>query len=803
MNKHENLKMRTPDIAAENFAKLAELFPNAVTETIDADGKVVRAIDPDILQQEINANVLSSKEERYQFTWPDKRKSILNANAPIAAALRPCREESVDFDTTENLYIEGDNLDVLKLLRETYLNRVKMIYIDPPYNTGNDFIYEDDFKMRSDEFSMINADYDKDGNRMVKNLDSNGRFHTDWLNMMYPRLRIARDLLRDDGVIFISIDDNEVENLKKICNEIFGEDTFIECVIWKSKYGAGAKTVGFISAHEYILCYSKYPISNVTCDFEGVEREKYSKRDEKYETRGPYRTQPLMTNSLADRPNLMYSIEYNGTTIIPNKQWVWSKERMLKAIENNDVEFSLQSDGKYSIRSKSYLYDEDGIVRRGKPVSVLNGPFTQDGTKEVRALFDDNIIFDFSKPSKLIEYFLKLEINDSADKNFIILDFFSGSATTAHAVMQLNAEDGGNRKFIMVQLPEVCAEDSEATKAGYKNICELGKERIRRAGRKIELSTESLELSNGSLEGLELSTESLELSKENLEFRAENLELKKEMKEYGCRELSKDDCLAKSNGSDGDNLFSLQKDAADGAIRATGSNETSGSVNSVEYSRGTSADFNEGVCQLPIDSEGITSGVGNTTATMRETGIPCRYGYFGSDGDFGGDKQNVSCPYKKTTNCPLSSKFSSLNSKLSALSSKKTDIGFRVLKLDSSNMKDVYYTPEKITQLSNLDGFMDNIKPDRTAEDLLFQIMLELGIPLSAKITQDNEIWNVNDGYLIACFGEVDTDLITEIAKKKPYYAVFRDSSFNNDSDMVNFEQVFVTYSPTTIRRVL
>jgi adenine-specific DNA-methyltransferase len=650
---NDKLPLHTPDLTNKNYIALAALFPNAVTETIDGNGNVVRTIDADVLAQEINTHVVSGKEERYQFTWPDKKKAVLMANSPIAATLRPCREESVNFDNTENLYIEGDNLDVLKLLRETYLNRVKMIYIDPPYNTGNDFIYDDDFTEDTSEFLVRDNQYDEDGNRMIRNLDSNGRFHTDWLNMIYPRLRIARDLLADDGVIFISIDDGEIENFKKTCNEIFGVDSFIECVVWKNKYGAGAKTVGFISAHEYILCYGKKPVNNVTCDFEGEEREKYSKRDEKYNTRGPYRTQPLMTNSLGDRPNLMYPIEYNGTKIFPHKQWVWSKERMMKAIEDNNVELSLQNDGTYSVRSKAYLYDENGNMRRGKPVSVLNGPFTQDGTKEVRSLFDDRIIFDFSKPSKLIEYFLKLQINDDSENDSIILDFFSGSATTAHAVMQLNAEDGGKRKFIMVQLSEVCAEDSEAAKAGYKNICEIGKERIRRAGKKI-------------------------------------------------------------------------------------------------------------VNESPLDRAEL-------------------------------------------------------------------DIGFRVLKLDSSNMKDVYYTPQdtvsEIGELAvDLNGFIDNIKPDRTAEDLLFQVMLDLGIPLSAKIKIETlskqPVYFVNpttsthsplatsnsiltNNYLIACFDRVTDEIVTEIAKNKPYYAVFRDSSFYSDVTLVNFEQIFKTYSPTTIRKVL
>ena len=490
--------MQTADMAEKNIELLGQLFPNCLTEKKNDEGKLVRAIDFDKLRQELACEVVEGAEERYQFTWPDKRAAIRLANAPTNKTLRPCREESVDFDNTENLYIEGDNLEVLKLLRENYLGKVKMIYIDPPYNTGNDFVYNDDFAMGATEFKTQSGLFDEEGyhmvDPMVQNTESNGRFHTDWLNMIYPRLKVAKDLLSDDGVIFISIDDNEVENLRKICDEIFGAENHIETVIWKNKYGAGAKTVGFISTHEYILIYSKRPISNITCEFVGEERDKYNKKDSKYNTRGPYRTQPLMTNSLGDRPNLMYSIFYNGVEIKPRKQWVWSKERMEAAIANDDVEFSLQKDGSYTVRSKSYLYDENGVIRRGKPISVMNGPFTQDGTQEVREHFNGKAIFDFTKPSELIKYFVGLEINDNNSKDSIILDFFSGSATTAHAVMKLNAEDGGNRKFIMVQLPEKTEDKSEAYKAGYKNICEIGKERIRRAGKKIkeELGAEKI-----------------------------------------------------------------------------------------------------------------------------------------------------------------------------------------------------------------------------------------------------------------------------------------------------------------------
>lgn len=631
----DRLKMQSLDVIGSNIKKIQQLFPNCVTERLGKDGKPELAIDFEKLQAELSNEIIGEGEERYQFTWPDKRAANRLANTPTTMTLRPCREESIDFDHTQNLYIEGDNLDVLKALRETYLGKVKMIYIDPPYNTGNDFVYNDDFAQSRGEFEETSGLFDEEGNQtidpMQRNTESNGRFHTDWLNMIYPRLKVARDLLSDDGVIFISIDDNEVENLRKICDEIFGFENHIETVVWKNKYGAGAKTVGFISAHEYILVYSKKTITDLTCEFVGEEREKYNKKDSKFNQRGPYRTQPLMTNSLGDRPNLMYSIFYNGVEIKPRKQWVWSKERMEEAIANDNVEFSLQKDGSYTVRSKSYLYDENGKIRRGKPVSVMNGPFTQDGTQEVRSLFDAKSVFDFTKPSELIKFFIGLEINGNNSRDYIILDFFSGSATTAHAVMQLNAEDGGNRKFIMVQLPEKTDEKSEAYKAGYKNICEIGKERIRRAGKKIKEDNK--------------------------------------------------------------------------------------------------------------DKEGI----------------------------------------------------------------EKLDTGFRVLKLDSSNMEDVYYTPQEFTMQSL---FNENVKADRTGKDLLFQVMLDLGIELSAKIeTQQiagKTVYLVDDNYLIACFDrDVTEAAIMEIAKLHPIYFVMRDASAANDNVIDNFEQLFEAYSKDTVRKIL
>ena len=624
MNNTERLTMHTPSLADENFTTLAKLFPNAVTETIDDNGEVVRAIDADVLAQEINSHVVSGKEERYQFTWPDKRKSILLANAPLAAALRPCRDESVDFDTTENLYIEGDNLDVLKVLRETYLNRVKMIYIDPPYNTSSDFIYNDDFSEDSNSFLSRDGQYDEQGNRLVKNLDSNGRFHTDWLNMIYPRLRLARDFLSDEGVIFVSIDDNEVENLKKICDEVFGSQNFVGQVVWERAFAPKNDAKYFSASHDFILVYAKKLDGFSIGMMERTEEANARYKNPDNDPRGVWASDNLTVKT--------YSADYDyeittpsGRVIRPTdgRCWFTNKKRMQELIADNRIWFG--EDGNNMPRLKRFLSDvQQGMV----PITIWKYDevgHNQEGRQEVKKLFDDKGYFDGPKPIRLLRKILKVANTKPDD---IILDFFSGSATTAHALMQLNAEDGGKRKFIMVQLPEFCAEGTEAEKAGYKTICEIGKERIRRAGSKIK------------------------------------------------------------------------------------------------------------------------------------------------------------------TNSPLTTG--------------NLDVGFRVLKLDSSNMKDVYYTPNEYAQMNfSFEGLADNIKEDRSDEDLLFQVMLDLGIPLSAKITKNNDVFLVNDNYLIACFKQVDTALVTEIAKKQPYYAVFRDASFVNDSAMVNFEQVFATYSPSTIRRVL
>ena len=465
---------QSKDLVSSNISKLKELFPEVVTE-----GKIDFTALQEILGEEVE-----SGDEYYRFTWAGKAQARREAHKPSTGTLRPCKEESVDWDSTENLYIEGDNLEVLKLLQKSYAGKVKMIYIDPPYNTGKDFVYKDNYKDNLKNYRELTGQVDGEGSKVSTNSDSDGRYHSNWLNMMYPRLRLARNLLLKDGLIFISIDNNEFDNLKKLCDEVFGEINRVEIITWKNKYGSGAATKGYIEVHEYILVYSKEPISKISCELSESERKKYIRKDEKFEFRGGYRTQPLATRSLGDRPNLVYPIPYKNTEILPDKQWVWGKERMFKAIENNDVEFS-EKNGKYSINAKKYLLDENGNIRRGTPTSLWNGPFNQDGTKEIRELFDGKNPFDFVKPSNLIYQLLNIEINENTDTDYIILDFFSGSGTTAHSVFKLNANDNGSRKFIQVQIPEPVNEKSGAFKLGYSVITEIGKERISRAAKKI------------------------------------------------------------------------------------------------------------------------------------------------------------------------------------------------------------------------------------------------------------------------------------------------------------------------------
>ena len=667
----EKLKMHTPNKADDNFKKLAALFPNAVTETIDENGEVVRAIDKDVLMQEISCTVVDGNEERYQFTWPDKKKSVLLANAPIAKTLRPCREESVGKDGTpggfdsENLYIEGDNLEVLKLLQETYLGKIKMIYIDPPYNTGNDFVYEDDFAQNTEEYLANSGQFDEDGNRLVPNTESNGRFHTDWLNMIYPRLRLAKDLLTDDGVIFISIDENEIENLKKVCDDTFGEKNFVASVIWERAFAPKNDAKYFSDSHDYIVIYAKNLIDFQIGKLPRTEEANSRYKNPDNDPRGPWASDNMTVKTYS--ANYDYKITTpNGTIMKPadGRCWFTSKERMNKLIEDGRVWFG--EDGGNMPRLKRYLAD----VQQGMTPTTIwkheDVGHNQEGRQELKKLFDDKGYFDGPKPVRLIERALLI---GNLNSDSLILDFFSGSATTAHAVMKYNAEKGTNCKFIMVQVPEETDKKSEAYKSGYKTICEIGKERIRRAGAKI---------------------------------REEN-EKKKNM-------------ILLENEKDAQLFFDIAKHGKDAVER--------------------------------------------TKSAFKQV-----------DGSY------------------------------------LIDTGFRVLKCDTSNMKDVYYNPADY-EADLFDMMTDNIKEDRTPEDLLFQIMLDLGIELSSKIEETvvagKKVFDVADGFLIACFdANVTDETIKAIAQKQPYYFVMRDSSLANDCVATNFEQIFATYSPDTVKKVL
>lgn len=622
----EHLKMQTADMADRNIEQIGALFPECLTERINSNGRVEQAIDFDKLRQLLAHDVVEGPEQRYQFTWPDKRAAIRLANTPTSKTLRPCRAESVDFDTTQNLYIEGDNLDVLKLLRENYLGKVKMIYIDPPYNTGNDFVYKDNFAQGKTDFEQRSGLFDEEGNQtidpMQRNTEANGRFHTDWLNMIYPRLKVAKDLLADDGAIFISIDEHEHSNLVSIMNEIFGEVNYIDSIVWNKK--ASAKGVPpqsmMVNVHEYIVAYRK----NTGFKFIGEKRyaEKDGFKNPDNDPRGPWRESNIKSTT---KP-----IEEAFTIVDPKtgKQytntWAFSKESLNKMISDGRILWKENLP-----KQKEFMYE---LTNENKALKSSWGVFDAQSTTVYLKHLIPKVKFDNPKPINLMSYLIEVALG----KNETVLDFFSGSATTAHAVMQLNAEDGGNRKFIMVQLPEKTDPNSEAYKAGYPNICEIGKERIRRAGKKI-------------------------------------------------KEENKD------------------KEAID-----------------------------------------------------------------------------------------------------------RLDTGFRVLKLDSSNMADVYYTPAQtpIEQTLGFEAFEDNIKPDRTAEDLLFQVMPECNLPLSSRIEEreihGKKVYAVDDNYLVACFDrDIDEQVITEIARMQPYYFVMRDASAATDNVLDNFDQIFNAYSKETIRRIL
>ena len=480
----DKMRMESIDMTAQNIEKISALFPNCITEMKDTDGKPKKAINFDLLRQMLSGDVIEG-DEAYEFTWVGKKAAIVEANKPIRKTLRPCKEESVNWESTENLYIEGDNLEVLKLLQESYLGKVKMIYIDPPYNTGHDFVYPDSFVMDNEDYSEGIGYRDENGNVNYsrENSVTSGKYHSDWCSMIFSRLLLARNLLSDDGLIFISINEIEQANLEKICNEVLGSENHVTTFVWKNKYGPGAFTKGVASLHEFILCYGKNYPSNVEATLSDEEMSKYKMTDDKFDIRGGYITQPLATRSKDDRPNLVYPLIHNGKEIWPNKQWIWEKKRLYDAYDRGEVVVN-EKNGNYSVRFKQYLKDEHGVVRKGKPLSLLTFCFNQDGTKEMEELLGRGV-FDFPKPTELIKYFLSLRINEKEDEDFIVLDFFSGSASTADALMQLNAEDGGKRKFVMVQVAEKCPNGSVADKQGYQTIPEIGKERIRRAAKKI------------------------------------------------------------------------------------------------------------------------------------------------------------------------------------------------------------------------------------------------------------------------------------------------------------------------------
>ena len=623
----DKLRMQSSNGVEDNITKIAQLFPDCVTETVDErSGQPKHLIDFEKLKQNLSDSVMSERAERYQFTWPDKSKAILLANSPINATLRPCREDSVDFDNTQNLYIEGDNLDVLKCLKETYLHKVKMIYIDPPYNTGNDFVYEDDFAQSSEEYLANSGQFDEQGNRMFTNAESNGRFHTDWLNMIYPRLKVARDLLTDDGVIFISIDDNEVENLRKVCDEVFGEQNFIATLIWERAFAPKNDAKFISSSHDYIVMCAKrienFKIGRLERTQEANAR--YSNPDN--DPRGVWTSGDMLVktyNKSCDYPITTPSGKIVNP--VPGRCWRFSEESFLEKVKDNRIWFGPEGNGVPRVKRFLSELKFEGMA----PTSILfhkEVGHSQEGSKEVTTLFGDKGVFDGPKPVRLLQRLLTLA---NLDDNSIILDFFSGSASTAHAVMKMNVEKNKHCSFVMVQLPEHISEKKK--EQGYETVCEIGKERIRRAGKKIK-----------------------------------------------------------------------------------------------EESPLTTQDF---------------------------------------------------------------------------------DTGFRVLKLDSTNMQDIYYSPKDISQ-ADLFSQVDNVKPDRTGEDLLFQVMLELGATLDSKIetttVAGKTIYNVAEGYLVACFDPNVTDeVVKAIAQMLPAYAVLRDTSMKDDSTATNFEQIFKTYSPDTVTKIL
>lgn len=665
----EKLDLQSPDLVNANFEKLAELFPNCVTET--AEGK---AIDFDLLKQELSHAVVEGNKERYRLEWPGKKEAIVTANLPTTKTLRPVREDSVDFDNTENLYIEGDNLEVLKLLQESYLGKIKMIYIDPPYNTGKDFVYKDNFTVNSEEWKEKSGDYDEYKQRLVANPETAGRYHSDWLSMMYPRLKLARNLLKEDGVIFISIDDNEVHNLRKVCDEIFGEGNFLANIVWQKKYAATNDAKGFSNLHDHIIVYQKTnQFNRYLLPRTEAQNKPYKNNDN--DGKGLWRSDNLLVKSYSETAVYPIVNPNTGQEFFPPKgsSWRASKETMNLWLAENRIYFG--KDGKGAPQLKRYLNE----VQQGR---VPNTWWTFDevghndaASKELQNLFSSKAPFDTPKPSSLIKQMLFI----ATKNNDIVLDFFSGSATTAHAVMQLNAEDGGKRKFIMVQLPEATDEKNEAYKAGYKNICEIGKERIRRAAKSIV---------NGQLSTVN--------------------EKKAELEKL---------------------------------------------INGKLIMENGQWKFSEGLL-IDEKAESMLQEINRLQFTINHL-----------------------------------------------------DTGFRVYRLDSSNMRDVYYRPQDYKQ-ETLDLFADNVKPDRTPDDLLAQVMLDWGLPLSLKIEQaqiaGKQVFKVAGDSLYACFDKgIDEAFAKAIAQDKPLRMVFRDNGFKDDTAKTNVKQLLKQLSPETEMKVI
>ena len=798
--------MESLDMTAQNIEKIGALFPNCITETVDENGKPKKAINFELLKQMLSADVIEGSEA-YEFTWVGKKAAIVEANKPIRKTLRPCKEESVDWDTTENLYIEGDNLEVLKLLQESYLGAVKMIYIDPPYNTGNDFIYRDDFGIDSRQWLVDSGQYDE-GNRMFRNTDSNGRFHSDWCSMMYSRLMLSRNLLTDDGVIFISIDDNEYSNLKSICDEVFGGSCYIASFIWDGGRKNDSKRVSV--SHEYILAYGKSS-STEYADFtvwkerkDGIDEiyKEYdrlcvaipndwtaiSTRLKKWYTSLP-ESHPAKAHKHycnADSTGVYFASDLSGPddgrksrpryevlhpvtgkpVPVPARGWRWEEPRMREELKKNRVHFG--KDETSIPNGKVYLRENEWQA----PSSVFYKD-RRSSSNNLKKLLGEKV-FDFPKDVSVMERLISFICRDDD----IVLDFFSGSGTIGEAVYQYNVDRKENVHFILIQLPEEIKDDSKASKAGYKNICEIGKERIRRAGRLI---SGQLIVGSGQL----------------VVDRGEN-----EGGKDGGSEFQGIADMAKGNVNCEGDLFAGEETSKGGGLCFVRPNEASGSVDSVEHSGGAVQKFNEGIYSVFSDSERIEGGAGNTTSSLQGNRLSNGRGNTARTKFTPRGEQNASCNESETTNPPLTTTNYPLTT-----TNYHLDTGFRVFKLDDTNMTDVYYSADEYSQgmLSMLES---NVKADRTDLDLLFGCLLEWGLPLSLPYTSETiegcTVHTYNDGDLIACFDEnIPDSVIKTIAKRQPLRAVFRDSSFANSPSKINVGEVFKLLAPETRVKVI